>query len=159
MKHVTVLYDPTCGFCVSCRQWLSKQPKWIEMHFVPQGSSRAKRLFPTLTCRADDQGRPDELVVVDDRGQVYRDDKAWVICFYALRDFRGLSMKLARPGMAKLARRAYTLISGNRRAISTLIGADRKAVRMLEEAEDDPGCHNALCALKQAKARVAEDVA
>lgn len=157
MKHLTVLYDPTCGFCVTCRQWLSKQPKWIEMRFVPQGSSKARQLFPTLTCREDDHGRPDELIVVDDAGQVYRDDKAWVMCFYALRDYRGLSMKLARPGMAKLARRAYTLISGNRRVISTLIGADRKAMALLEETDDQPGCHNALCALKHAKAKVAQE--
>ena len=156
MKHITVLYDPTCGFCVTCRQWLSNQPKRVAMRFVPQGSSKAKQLFPTLVYRQDAQGRPDELIVIDDKGNVYRDDKAWVICFYALRDYRGLAMRMARPGMAKLARRAYTLISGNRRVISTLMGADRKAMQLLEEADDEPGCHNALCALKTAKQRVAE---
>jgi predicted DCC family thiol-disulfide oxidoreductase YuxK len=156
MQQLTVLYDPTCGFCVTCRQWLAKQHKLIPMRFVPQGSSKAKALYPNLTYRTDAQGRPDELVVIDDQGKVYRDDKAWVMCFYALRDYRGLSMTLAKPGMAGLARRAYTLASGKRRLISTLLGKEEEVVRTLRETPDEPHCNNALCALREAKKNAAE---
>lgn len=159
VQQLTVLYDPTCGFCVRCRQWLQKQAKLIDMRFVPQGSSAQQRLYPGLAYKRDAQGRPDELIVIDDRGRLYRDDKAWVMCFYALREYRGLSMRLARPGMAGLARRAYAMISSNRRMISTIFGAadnDAQLRRTLEAEPDTPHCNNALCALRDAKARVAE---
>ena len=158
IKQLTVLYDPTCGFCVRCRQWLDKQPKTIAMRFIPQGSGRQQRLYPNLKYTTDEQGRPEELIVIDDQGKLYRDDKAWVMCFYALRNYRALSMRLARPGMAGLARRAYGLISGNRRAISALLGAkdDSEARRTLEAEPETPRCNNALCALREAKARVAD---
>lgn len=152
MKQLTVLYDPTCGLCVRCRQWLAKQPTLISLRFIPQGSARQHRLFPGFITLADDQGRPEELVVIDDTGGVYRNDKAWVMCFYALRDYRALSMRLARPGMAGLARRAYHLIAMNRRALSWLTGGEEHVVveRLRAEA-DPPRCHNALTALRQAK--------
>lgn len=159
VKELTVLYDPTCGFCVRCRQWLEKQPKRIAMRFVPAGSSRQAKLYPGLATKTDEQGRPDELVVIDDAGRVYRNDKAWVMCFYALRDYRGLAMRLARPGMAGLARRAYGLINGNRRALSTFLGlgGDDALLRQSIEAEpEEPRCNNALCALRDTKRRVAE---
>ena len=79
VKHLTVLYDPTCGFCVRCRQWLDKQPKLVAMRFIPQGSSKQQTHYPDLQYVTDDKGRPEELIVIDDKGKVYRDDKAWVI--------------------------------------------------------------------------------
>lgn len=161
IQQLTVLYDPTCGFCVRCRQWLEKQAKLIDMRFVPSGSSRQQRLFPGLVCKTDDQGRPDELIVIDDANRVYRNDKAWVMCFYALRDYRALSMRLARPGMAGLARRAYAMVSGNRRRLSALLGlvgqgGDDQLRQTLQAQPDTPRCNNALCALRDARARVAE---
>jgi len=159
IKQLTVLYDPTCGFCVRCRQWLDKQPKLIAMRFIPQGSSRQQKLYPNLVYKTDEQGRPEELIVVDDAGKLYRNDKAWVMSFYALRDYRALSMRLARPGMAGLARRAYSLISSNRRVISKLFGAgeDDGQLREVIQAEPEPmHCNNALCALRKAKDRAAE---
>ena len=157
VKQLTVLYDPTCGFCVRCRQWLDKQPKRIAMRFVPQGSSKQQRLYPGLAYKTDAEGRPDEMLGIDEHGRIYRDDKAWVMCFYALRDYRGLAMRLARPGMAGLARKAYALISGNRRAISRLVGTqdDTQLRQQLETEPEHPRCNNALCALREAKERVA----
>lgn len=159
LKQLTVLYDPTCGFCVRCRQWLGKQPKLIDMRFMPQGSSKQKQLYPNLQYKTDEQGRPEELIVIDNAGKLYRNDKAWVMCFYALRQYRGLSMRLAKPGMAGLARRAYSVISSNRRAISMLFGSvddDAQLKQNLEAQPDAAHCNNALCALREVKARGAE---
>lgn len=157
VQHLTVLYDPTCGFCVKCRQWLDKQPKHFAMRFVPQGSSKQQTLYPELRFLTDDQGRPEELIVIDDAGKVYRDDKAWVMCFYALRAYRPLAMRLARPGMAGLARKAYAMMSTNRRALSAFLGmkGDDDLRTELQAEPDTPHCNNALCALREAKARVA----
>lgn len=152
-NELTVLYDPTCGFCVRCRQWLDKQPKLIEMRFLPQGSSKQQTLYPGLHTLTDAEGRPEELIVIDDTGKVYRDDKAWVMCFYALSHYRPLAMRLAGPGMAGLARRAYAAISTNRRAISALLdmkGDDDLRDELLAEPEM-PHCNNALFALREAK--------
>ncbi|MEM6258044.1 MAG: DCC1-like thiol-disulfide oxidoreductase family protein [Planctomycetota bacterium] len=153
VQHLTVLYDPTCGFCVRCRQWLEKQPKFIEMRFIPQGSSGQQRKFPDLNYATDKKGRPEELIVIDDAGKVYRDDKAWVMCFYALREYRSLSMRLARPGMAGLARRAYAMISHNRRALSALLGmkGDDDLRTQLRAEPETPRCNNALDTLRQAR--------
>jgi len=157
IKQLTVLYDPTCGFCVRCRQWLDKQPKLVAMRFIPQGSSKQQALYPGLQTLTDDQGRPEELIVIDDTGKVYRDDKAWVMCFYALRPYRPLAMRLAKPGMAGLARKAYAAISTNRRAISALLGmkADDDLRSDLQAEPETPHCNNALCALREAKEKVA----
>jgi predicted DCC family thiol-disulfide oxidoreductase YuxK len=158
-QHLTVLYDPTCGFCVRCRQWLDKQPKYVAMRFIPQGSSKQQSLYPDLQYLTDDEGRPDELIVIDDAGKVYRDDKAWVMCFYALRAYRPLAMRLAKPGMAGLARKAYAAISTNRRALSALLGmkGDDDLRTELQNDPDVPHCNNALCALREAKEKVAAE--
>lgn len=155
-KQLTVLYDPTCGFCVRCRQWLDKQPKLIAMRFLPQGSSRQQTLYPELQYLTDAEGRPEELIVIDDAGKVYRDDKAWVMCFYALSNYRPLAMRLAKPGMAGLARRAYAALSTNRRAISSLLGmkGDENLRADLQAEPEVPHCNNAICALRQAKENV-----
>lgn len=157
MKQLTVLYDPTCGLCVRCRQWLAKQPALIPMRFVPQGSAQQEKLYPGFITLTDDQGRAEELVVIDDAGGVYRNDKAWVMCFYALREYRALSMRLARPGMSGLARRAYHLIAANRRALSWLTGgAEDAVVARLRNEFDPPRCNNALAALRQARETTSE---
>ena len=156
-QQLTVLYDPTCGLCLRCRQWLAKQPALIPLRFVPQQSARQQALYPNLELKTDAQGRPDEFIVVDEAGRVYRGDKGWLMCFYALRDYRGLAMRLARPGMAGLARRAYHLISANRRVLGWL-GArpDDAWMQTLQASADPPRCHNAVDAFKQAKAKTAQ---
>jgi len=153
MKQLTVLYDPACGLCVRCRQWLSDQPKIVDMRFIPQGSRRQEKLYPTLKLKTDAAGQAEELIAIDDLGRVYRDDKAWIACFFALRRYRSLSMKLAGPGMAGLARRAYHLVARNRHALSHLLGLgdEQQVIDTLRQEPDAPGCHDALCALKHAR--------
>lgn len=160
VQQLTVLYDPTCGFCVQCRKWLSKQPAIIQLRFVPQGSSQQRRLFPNLAAKTDSQGRPEELIVIDNLGRVYRDDKAWIMCFYALRDYRPLAMRLARPGMSGLARKAYAMVSRNRRALSSFLGmrGDDALRTDLQAQPEAMRCHNAIDALKHAKAAAAGEI-
>jgi len=111
--RLTVLYDATCGFCTSCRRWLEAQPAYVPLEFVRGGSPQAKRLFPDLSA-ADGE----ELVVVGDDGSVYRSTAAWIICLWALQDYRALSARLASPSLYPLARQAFQRVSQNRREIS-----------------------------------------
>lgn len=91
-----------------------RQPAFLDMTFVPAGSARAAGLFPDL-ARA---GWSDELVVIDDGGGVYRNGDAWIMCLYALQEYREWSLRLASPALRPLARQAFALVSGRRSHIS-----------------------------------------
>jgi predicted DCC family thiol-disulfide oxidoreductase YuxK len=114
MERLTVLYDAGCGLCTGARRWLERQRALVPLDFVPAGSEAARQRFPGLS-QADP---PEELVVVDDEGGVYRGDPAWILCLYALEEYREWSFRLAGPGLGGLARAAFAWISHNRREIS-----------------------------------------
>jgi len=115
MKKLTVLYDDLCGFCTRCRFWLERQPKFVELEFVAAGSPEARRRFPEL------EGTTEELVAVSDEGDVYRGSHAWILCLYALRDYREWSFRLSQPALLPLARQAFELLSRNRNTLSRLL--------------------------------------
>ena len=117
MRKLTVLYDARCGFCSACRRWLEVQPQLVSLEFLPAGSDEARRRFPTLTA-----AEPEELVVVSDDGGVYRDSHAWIMCLWALDEFREWSFRLARPALLPLARTVFEWVSERRRGISSLLG-------------------------------------
>ena len=117
MRFLHVLYDPDCELCRRCRDWLAAQPKYLGMGFLAQGSDEAAAKFPALAPGPGEQVR--DLIVVADTGEVYRNTDAWIMCFYALREYRPLSLRLAHPMLRPLARRAYEMVSRNRRWVST----------------------------------------
>lgn len=114
MTRLTVLYDANCGLCRRARQWLELQPKFLALEFIPKGSDHARDRFPGLSSG------PDELIAVSDDGSVYRGERAWIMCLYALREYREWATRLAAPALLPLARTAFQLISENRVRISRL---------------------------------------
>ena len=118
MNKLTVLYDAECGFCIRCRWWLIHQPKFVEMDFLPAGSPEAEARFPGLSA----PGTVDELLVVDDEGGVYRGAHAWLMCLWALVEYREWSGRLSSPGLLPLARGAFAMVSSNRKTLSWLLG-------------------------------------
>ena len=131
MKKLTILYDAGCGFCISCRHWLEEQPKLVELDFVAARSAEAARRFPDLATGDD------ELVAVSDAGGVYREARAFIMCLYALAEYREWSLRLARPGLLPLARRAFELVSRNRKGLSSLLhlASDEKVASVLRDAD------------------------
>ena len=123
MNKLTILYDASCGFCVSCRQWLAQQPTYLPLHFVPARSAAAARLYPELAGSL-----ADELTVVSDEGLVYRGAAAWIMCLWALQEFREWAQRLSTPALLPLARQAFELLSRKRKSIS-------KTLRLLPEPE------------------------
>jgi len=113
MQYLTVVYDDQCGLCKRLGGWLTALPKWIGIRLLP--SHAAARLFPALADRIVQ----DELVVVSDDGRVYLGDHAWLMCFYALKDYRSWAKRLAKPALLPLARSAFAILSANRRRISS----------------------------------------
>jgi predicted DCC family thiol-disulfide oxidoreductase YuxK len=125
MRAISVLYDETCGFCVSCARWLGAQHTLVELECLPAGGEAAARRFPELRRSATKE----ELVVVDDEGGVYRDTHAWLMVLWALEDYRAWAQRLSRPALMPLARNAFELLSSNRRKLSGWLHLEDEAVR------------------------------
>lgn len=139
MRTLCVLYDGTCGFCVSCAWWLRAQRTLVGLECLQAGSEEAARRFPEL-CRP--AGR-EELVVVDDEGGVYRDTHAWLMVLWALEDYRDWALRLSRPSLMPLARNAFELLSNNRRRLSSWLRLEDESLRKELErvgAADVPKC-------------------
>ncbi len=115
MRGLTVIYDATCGFCVRCREWLEEQPAFLELECLWSRSSEVASRFPGLVGPG-----PADLIVVDDEGGVYRGAAAWIMCLYALREYREWSLRLASPALLPFARKAFEALSASRGVISRL---------------------------------------
>lgn len=97
---LTVLTDPSCPLCRSFAAWLWSQPLLVPLELVPAGSDEARRRFPGL-----DHGRTlEEVTVVGTDGAVWTHERAWVMCLWATRPYRGLAERLANPRLLPLAR-------------------------------------------------------
>ena len=118
MKRLYVLYDPSCGLCTRIKGWLIRQPAYVAFYPIAAGSPEAERLFPALS----ESARSGELVVIGDNGGVYFGDHAWIMCLYALRDYRTTAKRLSSPVLQPLAREAFTFISHYRHSISRWLG-------------------------------------
>ncbi len=110
MDTLTVLYDARCNLCSHLRAWLETQPAYVQLAFVPAGSPEARRRFPTL----DHAATTSELTVIGDDGAVYIEAKAFLMCLWALRDYRAWSLQLSSPDMLPLARRVVLWVAQNR---------------------------------------------
>ena len=91
---------------------MGRQPSLVDMEFVSAGSDVARLLFPALASASE------ELTVVSDEGKVWRGTSAWLMCLWALTEFREWSHRLASPILAPFARQAFELLSKNRKKLS-----------------------------------------
>src|SRR5918993_4434648 len=114
MKSLFVLYDDACGFCQRCREWLSRQPAFVELRFVRMRSAEAARRFPDLK----QQGFGGDLVVISDEGAAYRGPSAYIMCLFALKEYREWAQRLAHPALLPLARQVFDFLTRHRGRIS-----------------------------------------
>ena len=112
MRRLTVLYDASCNLCRSACRWLRLQPKFVALEFVPAASAEAVRRYPEL----DPADCLREITVIADDGGVYRGARAWVMCLWALRGYRGFALTLSRPALYPRARRFVAFVARNRKA-------------------------------------------
>jgi len=110
MESLMVLYDARCDLCTRVKTWLEGQPSYLEIKFLPAGSPEACRRFPQL----DHATTLAEMTVVSDTGAVYTEGNAWVICLWALQNYRAWALRLATPELLPLARRVAIWVSQNR---------------------------------------------
>src|ERR1700730_13998400 len=109
-EKLWVIYDGHCGFCVACRRWLETQHALVPLEFLPLSSPEVRRLFPELAIPE----KVDEPIVISDQGAVYRGSSAWILCLWALEEYRDLAGRLASPAPVPLAARG--LAAGHGRA-------------------------------------------
>ncbi|MGH9523976.1 MAG: DCC1-like thiol-disulfide oxidoreductase family protein [Terriglobales bacterium] len=114
MKRLYLFYDEECEVCRRLKDWLSGQAASIELQMVVAGSAAERELFPNLRAVA---GQTD-LVVVSDAGEVYLNNHAWIMCLYALEEYRDWALRLASPVLRPLARQAWEMLSRNRAVVS-----------------------------------------
>ena len=117
MRSLTVLYDARCGLCSNARRWLEGQPQIVPLELLAADSEEARRRYLTLA-----EAEPEELVVVSDEGDVYRGSHAWIVCLWALQDYREWSFRFARPALLPLARGIVEWVSTRRHRLSRALG-------------------------------------
>lgn len=114
MKKLWVIFDAECALCLRCRQWLAQQAAFIPLEFIPLQSPDLDARFPGITALHPSE----QLLAVSDNGDVYRGAHAWLMCLYALRDYREWSQRLATPALLPWAQRVCELLSQNRLTLS-----------------------------------------
>jgi len=119
MRMLFVIYDARCGLCTRTQRWLERQPAYVPVYPVAAGSAEAQRHFPGLNST--------ELVVVSDSGEAWLGDHAWIMCLWAMRDYRRWANRLARPALQPFARQAFAALSRSRFMLSRLFGFQSEA--------------------------------
>lgn len=118
VRSATVLYDADCALCRRAKAWLETQQQLVPLEFVPAASEEARRRYPAL----DHEATLRDLTVIGDGGEVWRAERAWVMCLWALAEHRLKAEHLASPARLPLARAVFGTISANRRWLGSLYG-------------------------------------
>lgn len=96
--RLTVLYDDRCPLCRRLKDWLAHQSTLTPFEFLAAASPEAFRRFPALDhCRT-----VRVLTVVASDGAVYEEERAWLVCAWALPAWQPLAEGL---GGGRLGRR------------------------------------------------------
>jgi predicted DCC family thiol-disulfide oxidoreductase YuxK len=113
-RSLTVLYDPTCSLCRRCRTWMERQRSFLRVTWLACTGEEARKAYGEIPWLQD------ELVVVGDGGEVWAGPAAFLVCLWALVDWREWSFRLAGPAFAPLAERFFLYLSSRRRSIGRL---------------------------------------
>ena len=128
VTSITIVYDAACGLCTCVKSWIEQQASLVRIGFVPSGSSEARKRFPQLPAG--------ELAVVAGTGEVWLGNHAWIVCLWALRDYRDLAFRLTGPLLLMMAREAFVVLSTNRAALSSMLHlrSERELEQQLRKA-------------------------
>jgi predicted DCC family thiol-disulfide oxidoreductase YuxK len=118
MRDLTVLWDATCPMCARCRAWMEAQPALVPLRFVACGSEEARARYGSIPWLGD------ELVVVSDEGDVWAGPAAFIMCLWALEDWREWSCALSHSFLAPMVERFFQALSSHRRAIAAFLFPD-----------------------------------
>jgi predicted DCC family thiol-disulfide oxidoreductase YuxK len=127
VTSLTITYDAECGLCTRAKEWIGQQAALVGLEFLATGSDEARSRFPQLPAG--------ELAVVANTGEVWLGDHGWIVCLWALREYRDLAVRLTNPLLSLVAREAFAAVSRNRLALSNLLKlrSDRDLERQLRK--------------------------
>jgi predicted DCC family thiol-disulfide oxidoreductase YuxK len=117
-KSLTVLFDPGCSLCQRCRTWMLQQSALVDLRFVSCTGAEARARYGDIPWLGD------ELVVVGDELEVWAGPAAFLVCLWALEDYREWSYRLSGTAFAPLAERFFLFVSSHRRSVATLFTHD-----------------------------------
>lgn len=122
-RALTVWFDADCSFCTRAAAWLQAQPKFVPLQCVAAQSATA------AGCPLDLHALLEKVTVTAADGSVWRGSNAWIVVLWALRDWRAMSLRFARPAWRPLAERLFGAITG--------VAARTKRRRVLRPASGD----------------------
>jgi len=118
MRELTVLYDASCAMCLRCCAWLREQRPLVTMRFVPCGSEEARTRYASIPWLGE------ELVVATDDGDVWAGPAAFIVCLWALEEWREWSYTLSASTLSPLVQRFLQALSSRRRTLAAFIAPD-----------------------------------
>ena len=128
MKHLTVLYDGACALCLRCADFLAASRTLVPLELLSCQSTAARERFSAVPWLGE------ELVCVSDEGDVWIGPAAFLVCMWALADYREWSYRLSGEALAPLAERFFVALSSQRSRIASVL---RKPPR----CEEGDVCH------------------
>lgn len=143
MQKLFILYDANCRFCCRCRRWLENQSAYYELKFIEARSPEAGCRFPGI----EKFETSNELTVVSEDGAVYQGPPAFIMCLYALLDYREWSLRLSNPLLLPFARQMFDFISNNRVTFSKWLRKSDDEIARSLQSHPPPLCgnENILC--------------
>jgi hypothetical protein len=126
MNRLTVLYDGTGALCVGGRDFLEGARSFVPLELLPCQSCVARERYGDVPWLGE------ELVVASDDGDVWIGPAAFLVCLWALVDYREWSYRLSGPELAPLAERFFVALSSQRSRIASLFTKPR--------CDDDGAC-------------------
>ncbi|MCA9589757.1 MAG: DUF393 domain-containing protein [Myxococcales bacterium] len=119
MRALTVLYDAGCALCVRAADLLATSPAYVPIELVACASEEARERFGDVPWLGE------ELVAVSDDGDVWVGPAAFLVCLWALRDYREWAYRLSSEELAPLAERVLVAISARRKGLGAWLGPTR----------------------------------
>jgi hypothetical protein len=94
-----------------------KQAAFVLLVFIALQSGEVRKRFPGI-----DVLKPaEQLLVISDDGSVYRGACAWIMCLWALQDYREHAQRMANPVLLPFAQIVCELLSRNRFYLSDAV--------------------------------------
>jgi len=117
MKKLYILYDAQSEFALRCYAWISAQPTFCPVEFVPFQAPELVARFPGV-----EKFRGQEpLLAVSGEGAVYAGPNAFLMCLHALSDYQEWAIRLSAPDLLPLAGRAFELFLVDGRKMARLM--------------------------------------
>ncbi len=115
MERLTVLYDENCAVCRRCRDWLAGQRTHVELELLAAGSPAARNRYGSVPWLGE------ELVVINERDEVWVGPAAFITCLWATMRYREWSYRLSGPTLAPMAEGFFRAVSKRRASWSAYL--------------------------------------